>query len=825
MPTHRAGGNHKSHRGASHKTIKVSHRHNKAYRRTHLVFLTLSLLGILGLVLYIARYNFIAQNERKNARTYITNIIPTNNAQLQTVTSTYGFSFKYDPSKFYGSAIDSTSGGLFIGNELAKTRAYEVVKLSTSLASQPQNNSTVSIIYHNDMVSSATNADYATLEKQLVEARRIANGGSYTRQSSANVMLDGTKFVRTLWTQQLDPSTTNSKLTTSFVSYTGIVNGHPVTIEITIQLGSQTVSSDAAAIINSVTFGRTLQSYIPESPIVAARKAQSQSLLNRLTFTGVAAAVSAEDTNVTAAERVSSLFSPATVKVYNVYCMDVRVLGQAYLNGACNAVAGSAFFVSNDGYLATNGHVATSDPKDIVIRDAIVSAQAGQTQYFAYLTKLAKVNLNDPSYASLTKTQLIGKLIDKFYQIPDSTFTKTNDVSNLLVALNEDEPDIQELIADTKARKPYPEQASIKHAKVVAADYRAYDGIDGFKASDVALMKIDGNDFPLVQLGAIENVSQGSDLNILGFPGNASSNGLVDDTHSKATLTTGKVSSIKNASGSSKKLIETDTTIGHGNSGGPVFDDDGQVIGIATYTVDGSGSGNGIYNYIRDIQDFKDLVDRAHVAFDSDSKVQKEWETGINKFYDSHYSSALGNFEAVKKLYPQHPTVDSFVATAKTRIANGQDIKDFPTLTVLLGAVVLLGGAGASAYLMVRHKKTHNIYRHQVAQNTMPPVTPANSPVVTTYDPSQYGRMGQPPINGVRVAPQPTPQPVSQPAPAPQQLIQPQTLPAAPTVPPVPSTIPGPTVIRPTVQPGQGQTYESPPVGPSQNTPPPFPGQ
>lgn len=816
MPKHRAGAHHISHRATKHKTVKISHRHNKAYRKGHILLLVLSLLGILGLSFYVARYSIVAQHERNNARNYVADKITTNGRQLQTVNSTYGFSFRYDPAKFYGSAIDSISGGLFIGSELDKTRAYEVVKLSTSLGSQPQNSSTVSIVYHNTTVVNEASTDYAALEKRLVEDPRLANGGNYTREASANVMLDGIKFVRTVWTQPLDPKVTNTKLTTSFVSYTGIVNGRPLTIEVNTQLGSQTINDDVQAIIQSVAFGAPLQAFAPMSSGVAIKKAQSLSLLDKLTFTGRAAAASSSGNNVTAAERVSSLYSPAAVKVYNVYCMDILALGKAYLHGACNAVAGSAFFVSNDGYLATNGHVATSNPKDIVIRDAIVTAQAGQTQYFAYLTKLAKVNVNDPSYATLTKTQLIARLIDKFYQIPDSTFTKTNAVSNLLVALNEDEPNIQELITDTKARKAYPEQASIKHAKVVAADYRAFDGIDGFKASDVALMKLDGSNFPLVQLGAIENVSQGSDLNIIGFPGNASSNGLVDNTHSKATLTTGKVSSIKNANGSSKKLIETDTTIGHGNSGGPVFDDDGQVIGIATYTVDGSGSGNGVYNYIRDIKDFKDLASANHVALNTTSKVQQAWEAGINKFYNSHYSSALGYFEEVKKLYPQHPTVDSFVSTAKTRIANGQDIKDFPTLTVLIGAIVLLGGAGASVYLILQHKKTHNIYRSQIAQSGMLPVTPGNSPVVATYDPSQYGRMGQPPI----MVTQPVPQPAVQPTIQVTQLQQPDL-----TTPPAAPTAMVPAVISPTVQPVQSPNLAGRnPGSPTQNTPPTFQG-
>ena len=141
----------------------------------------------------------------------------------------------------------------------------------------------------------------------------------------------------------------------------------------------------------------------------------------------------------------------------------------------------------------------------------------------------------------------------------------------------------------TEDGEKYSEQTSIKIAKEVASDFRAFDGIVTFRGSDVAILKISGSDYPVVNLGSVASLTQGSEITILGYPGNASNNGLVDSTESKVTLTAGKVSAIKNAQGSDKKLVETDTTIGHGNSGGPAIDDQGLVFGLATYTSDGAG--------------------------------------------------------------------------------------------------------------------------------------------------------------------------------------------------------------------------------------------
>ncbi len=234
-------------------------------------------------------------------------------------------------------------------------------------------------------------------------------------------------------------------------------------------------------------------------------------------------------------------------------------------------------------------------------------------------------------------------------------------------------------------------------------------------------------------------MTPGDDLSILGYPGDASDNGIVDSTSSEATLTTGKVSAIKNAAGSTKKLIETETTIGHGNSGGPAFDDNGQVVGIATYTVDGSGQGNGVFNYIRDIKDLKDLASANNISFDTNSTTQAQWAQGLAYFYTSHYSKALINFNTVQQLYPNDSSVTSFIASAKQHVANGDDVVDFPLVPVLIAATVIFAGIGLGLFLIIRHHRKHVIYNAAVAQGAALPAgpgIPTQSVYVAPADPA-----------------------------------------------------------------------------------------
>lgn len=88
---------------------------------------------------------------------------------------------------------------------------------------------------------------------------------------------------------------------------------------------------------------------------------------------------------------------------------------------------------------------------------------------------------------------------------------------------------------------------------------------------DLAIVKVDGNNFPHLPLAAIDAVHRGETVIAIGDPGG----GFAD------TLTRGVVSGI----GADRSLgdgtwIQTDATVNPGNSGGPLLDEYGRVVGI-----------------------------------------------------------------------------------------------------------------------------------------------------------------------------------------------------------------------------------------------------
>ena len=105
---------------------------------------------------------------------------------------------------------------------------------------------------------------------------------------------------------------------------------------------------------------------------------------------------------------------------------------------------------------------------------------------------------------------------------------------------------------------------------------------------DLAVIKIDAENLPAAQLGDSEEVSVGEMAIAIGNP-----LGLTFER----TVTSGIVSALNRSImidqfSIAEDLIQTDASINRGNSGGPLLNQQGQVIGINTYKLD-TGEGMG----------------------------------------------------------------------------------------------------------------------------------------------------------------------------------------------------------------------------------------
>lgn len=116
------------------------------------------------------------------------------------------------------------------------------------------------------------------------------------------------------------------------------------------------------------------------------------------------------------------------------------------------------------------------------------------------------------------------------------------------------------------------------NAKIVGTDH----------VSDVALLKIDGKDFPFIKLGESSNLIIGEWVIALGNPF-----GLFE-INDQPTVTAGIVSAVNRDWGKTESnrlyldMIQTDAAINHGNSGGPLVNALGEAIGMNTFIYTGN---------------------------------------------------------------------------------------------------------------------------------------------------------------------------------------------------------------------------------------------
>jgi serine protease Do len=125
---------------------------------------------------------------------------------------------------------------------------------------------------------------------------------------------------------------------------------------------------------------------------------------------------------------------------------------------------------------------------------------------------------------------------------------------------------------------------------------------------DVAILKISGNDLPMVRLGDSDKLEIGQTViaigNALGEFRNTVSAGIVSGLLRTITASGGGVSE------QLEQLIQTDAAINPGNSGGPLLNLYGEVVGINTAIVQGAqsiGFSIPINKVKKDISDIKKL--------------------------------------------------------------------------------------------------------------------------------------------------------------------------------------------------------------------------
>ncbi|HTS51089.1 MAG TPA: FHA domain-containing protein, partial [Bryobacteraceae bacterium] len=153
---------------------------------------------------------------------------------------------------------------------------------------------------------------------------------------------------------------------------------------------------------------------------------------------------------------------------------------------------------------------------------------------------------------------------------------------------------------------------------------------------------------------------------VIGYPGAASSEGLSVLSQASnliPSVTNGHVSAVKSMVGQDA-VIQSDAVIGHGNSGGPAFNDSNQVIGIATFK---SGTEAG-YNFFVPINTAMEFVNATGTKPES-GLFNQLWATALDSYDAGKCQTAKKQLQSVLNIMPNEPDALRLMAGSETCIA------------------------------------------------------------------------------------------------------------------------------------------------------------
>jgi len=157
-------------------------------------------------------------------------------------------------------------------------------------------------------------------------------------------------------------------------------------------------------------------------------------------------------------------------------------------------------------------------------------------------------------------------------------------------------------------------------AKIVNRDF----------ASDIALLKIEGDNFPYVQMGNSDDILVGEWVIAFGNPF-----GLFE-INDQPSVTVGVISAARRDFGKNadfryyNNMIQTDASINPGNSGGPLVNSEGDVIGVNSFIYTGSSTQEGSIGlgFAIPINKVREVVDKLKATAGEDKAVY----TGISAY-------------------------------------------------------------------------------------------------------------------------------------------------------------------------------------------------
>ena len=416
------------------------------------------------------------------------------------------------------------------------------------------------------------------------------------------------------------------------------------------------------------------------TPVQIAERNKPGTVMIQATYTGTVSAIAPEvdQAALTAmAEQVKKELTDAgkfTENLFwNTYLMTFAANIEKYMLKGTEKVSkelnttmmGSGFIVTPDGYVITNAHVVDENDGD--------TKQGFAEQAFMEILQDDVKTIEDAMNRDMTAEE--GQAIKEAYSW---YYTQTMEVGRIkkefsvVLGVTGDKGKIVPLVIPAK----------------IVAQGKPIPG------KDVAILKLqEKHIYPTIRIGDDKAMRVGDPVYVLGYPAVATFNPLLStETVSEATLTRGLVSAKKNMK-DGWEVLQIDAAITHGNSGGPVMNEQGEVIGLATFVSVDEQRKQEVQgmNFLVPVTIVNEFIDKMKLKPEM-SDISLAYEDAMELFDKERYKKALEKFKVVKEMNPSFPFIDVNISQTQKNIDKGLDKepKDMKTYYFIGGGVVLL---------------------------------------------------------------------------------------------------------------------------------------
>jgi serine protease Do len=208
------------------------------------------------------------------------------------------------------------------------------------------------------------------------------------------------------------------------------------------------------------------------------------------------------------------------------------------------------------------------------------------------------------------------------------------------------------------------------------------------EGKDVAVLKIEGKNLPTLPLGDSDNIQNQDNIWVSGYPAAADSDLLSPDSSLVSSMNAGQISATSKKTEQGSPVIQINAAATHGNSGGPVINKKGEIIGLLTFrgdTVNGQEVQG--FNFAVPVNTVKEFVNQAG-AKNAKSDTDKLYQEGLNLYWGGYYKHALEKFESVQRIYPNHSEIKQYIANSEKKMGSSITLwSDYTTIYYIVDGV------------------------------------------------------------------------------------------------------------------------------------------